>query len=125
MKYSISILIGSFLLFGCHGKSSTSKESNESKDFSVTPKRSGAYIKPLKKGVVIDSVICSDDSSQIYAIYLPSKYDTSKKWPVIYFFDPHGVGNLPVILYKDLAEKYGFIIAGTYNSKNGTPFETS
>ena len=47
----------------------------------------------------------------------------TKKWPIIYFFDPHGVGNLPLILYKDLAEKYGFIIAGTYNSKNGMQWE--
>jgi hypothetical protein len=44
---------------------------------------------------------------------------------VIYFFDPHGVGNLPLIVYKNLAEKYGFIIAGTYGSKNGMPWAES
>src|SRR6185312_5060613 len=70
-------------------------------------------------------VTCSDDPAQKYAIYIPFNYTDSKKWPIIYFFDPHGVGNLPLNLYKSLAEKYGFIIAGTYNSKNGMQWEES
>ncbi len=121
MRYFISLFISVFILCGCHGKSSSAKG-----DIKTVPlQHSGAYLKPLKKGIVIDSVICADDSSQIYAVYLPTHYDTNKKWPVIYFFDPHGVGNLPVLLYKDLAEKYGFILAGTYNSKNGQQWESS
>lgn len=122
MRYSICFFITTFFLFGCHSKSSSSKENttqNEAKKYSR------ATLKPLKQGVVIDSVYCADDSSQIYAVYLPTKYDTLKKWPIIYFFDPHGVGNLPLLLYKDLAEKYGFILAGTYNSQNGMQWENS
>ncbi len=124
MRYSVCFLLVPFILFGCHGKSS-SNENNNTIDAAQAPKHSGPPLKPLKKGVVIDSVICVEDSSQIYSIYLPSNYDTNKKWPIIYFFDPHGCGNLPVKLYKDLAEKYGFVIAGTYNSKNGTSWEIS
>ena len=121
MRYFIGLFITIFLFYGCHGKSYNSTEDVKN----VPLQHSGAYLKPLKKGIVIDSVICSDDSSQIYAVYLPSHYDTSKKWPIIYLFDPHGVGNLPVLLYKDLAEKYGFILAGTYNSKNGMQWDAS
>ena len=122
MRHSICFFIIAFSLFGCHSKSSPSRENTIPNE---TPKYSRAMLKPLKQGVVIDSVFCADDSSQIYAVYLPTKYDTLKKWPVIYFFDPHGVGNLPILLYKDLAEKYGFILAGTYNSKNGMQWENS
>jgi len=118
MRNFICSLVAIFLLWGCHAKPSSSIE-NTTSQHTITS------LKNFKKGVVIDSVICSDDASQIYSIYLPTKYDTSKKWPIIYFFDPHGVGNLPVHIYKDLAEKYGFILAGTYNSKNGTPWENS
>ncbi len=121
MRYFISLFISVFLFWGCHSKSSSAKGNS----ISETSGHSAAALKPLKKGVVLDSVICADDSSQIYAVYLPSHYDTNKKWPIIYFFDPHGVGNLPVLIYKDLAEKYGFILAGTYNSKNGQPWESS
>jgi len=118
MRYFMCFFISTFLLWGCHGKSSSTGNTD-------SLVHSKAPLKPMKMGVVIDSVICSDDSSQIYSIYLPTHYDTSRKWPVIYFFDPHGVGNLPVVLYKDLAEKYGFIIAGTYNSKNGMQWGNS
>jgi len=37
---------------------------------------------------------------------------------MIYFFDPGGVGRRPLELYKDLAEKYGFVMAGSNNSRN-------
>jgi hypothetical protein len=37
---------------------------------------------------------------------------------MIYFFDPAGRGRRPIELYKDLAEKYGFVIAGSNNSRN-------
>lgn len=118
MRYFSFLFVIIFSLWGCHAKSSTSAKTD-------TPLQSQAPLKPLQKGVIIDSVLSTDDPTQIYAIYLPAKYDSTKKWPVIYFFDPHGVGNLPVTLYKDLAEKYGFIIAGTYNSQNGMAWENT
>ncbi len=122
MRYYLCLLISSCILFGCHGKSSSTNGDTKAANSS---RHNLSSLKPLKTGVVIDSVICIEDSSQIYSIYLPSKYDTTKNWPIIYFFDPHGCGNLPVKLYKDLAEKYGFIIAGTYNSKNGMQFDAA
>jgi|SRR6185312_266276 len=122
MQYSNCLFLSAFFLLGCHAKPSSSNEVTASNPASA---HSSIHSKPLTKGMVIDSVINSDDPSQIYAVYLPAKYDSSKKWPIIYFFDPHGVGNLPVILYKDLAEKYGFILAGTYNSKNGMTWENT
>lgn len=66
----------------------------------------------------ISDIICAADSSQSYALYLPSKYTMERRWPVIYFFDPGGRGRRPVDMYKDLAEKYGFVFAGSNNSRN-------
>lgn len=123
MRYSSCLFIAALFLCSCHAKPSSSAQDTASSN--PTPQSQQIHLKPLAKGVVIDSIVCSDDPSQIYAVYLPTKYDTSKKWPIIYFFDPHGVGNLPLILYKDLAEKYGFILAGTYNSKNGMSWEST
>ncbi len=71
----------------------------------------------LTSGQIAD-VNCSFDASQSYTIYLPSSYVSSKKWPIIYLFDPGGRGRRPVTLYKDLGEKYGFILAGSNNSRN-------
>ena len=66
----------------------------------------------------IADVVCAADPSQSYALLLPSAYSPTKRWPIIYFFDPGGRGQRPIDLYKDLADKYGFIFAGSNNSRN-------
>ena len=66
----------------------------------------------------IVNVVCAADANQSYALYLPSAYTVTKRWPIIYFFDPGGRGRRPIDLYKDLAETYGFIFAGSNNSRN-------
>jgi dienelactone hydrolase len=68
-------------------------------------------------GVIAD-VVCASDTTQSYALYLPSGYVPGKNWPIIYFFDPGGHGRRPLELYKDLADQYGFIFAGSNNSRN-------
>ena len=66
----------------------------------------------------IADVVCLADSTQSYSLYLPSNYTQERHWPIIYFFDPGGRGQRPVEMYKDLAEKYGFVLAGSNNSRN-------
>lgn len=73
----------------------------------------------FKTGIVINKVKCLSDTTHTYSLYLPEHYNKNQQWPVIYFFDSHAAGNLPVEKYKALAEKYGYIIAGSNNSKNG------
>jgi hypothetical protein len=72
-----------------------------------------------EKGKVIPDISCLKDPSTRYALYLPSRYISGVKFPLILAFDPQGSGNLPVEKYKDLAEKYGYILMGSNNSKNG------
>jgi dienelactone hydrolase len=73
----------------------------------------------LPRGEVIESVACKADPQQSYALYLPSRYTPEKKWPMLYAFDPVARGKLPVSLFKEAAEKFGFIVVGSNNSKNG------
>ena len=77
----------------------------------------------LEKGNVISKIKCVKDSSVNYACYLPTYYSFDKKFPVIYFFDSQGSGSYPLEKYKQLAEKYGYILAGSNNSKNGMSWE--
>jgi dienelactone hydrolase len=118
-------ILTALMLWGCHGNPKASSADNSGQSAVDTLKHSHTDLKPLDKGIVIDSVHCSDMPAQVYAVYLPSNYSSAKKWPIIYFFDPHGAGNLPLNLYKSLAEKYGYIIAGTYGSKNGMSMDAS
>lgn len=70
-------------------------------------------------GRIIERVICKDNSEQTYALYLPSSYSNSRRWPLIAAFDPGARGNLPVEHFKEAAERYGFILCGSNNSRNG------
>jgi len=70
-------------------------------------------------GAITDKVICLADPTQSYALYLPSGYTPQRDWPILYGFDPGGRGKQPVELFKEAAEKYGWIVVGSYNSRNG------
>lgn len=70
-------------------------------------------------GVIVDEVRCEADAAQSYAVYLPSRYSPERTWPVILAFDPRGRGRTPVERYQAAAEKYGYIVAGSNNSRNG------
>src|SRR5215510_1438312 len=70
-------------------------------------------------GAITDKVICQADPTQSYSLYLPSGYTPQRDWPILYGFDPGGRGKHPVELFKDAAEKYGWIVVGSYNSRNG------
>lgn len=94
--------------------------------FLLLPSRSpaqppAASVPPsLQTGVVIPRESCTSHPDQTYALYLPSRYAADKKWPIVYAFDPAARGNLPVELMKDAAERYGYIVAGSNNSRNGS-----
>jgi hypothetical protein len=82
-------------------------------------------VTPAEKGKIIASVACRKDYSVSYALYLPKIYTAARKFPVIIAFDPHASGALPLEKYKDLADKYGFILMGSNDSKNGQDMNTS
>src|SRR5215510_1879698 len=71
-------------------------------------------------GQIIPEVKCAADALQSYALYLPTKYDPAQAWPVIFAFDPGARGQVPVERYQAAAEKYGYIVAGSNNSRNGS-----
>jgi poly(3-hydroxybutyrate) depolymerase len=74
----------------------------------------------VPSGRIVDPVECESDPSQSYAIYLPSHYSSDRTWPVIFAFDPAARGRVPVERYQAAAEAYGYIVAGSNNSRNGS-----
>jgi pimeloyl-ACP methyl ester carboxylesterase len=66
-------------------------------------------------------VKCAADQSQTYALYLPSHYSPDRPWNLILAFDPRGQGRQGVEHLQAAAEKYGYIVAGSNNSRNGPP----
>jgi hypothetical protein len=107
------LLLLSFYSIGCGG-SNTGAGSNI--DSSLILKT--AVNDTPQKGKIINPVYCQSDPTKSYSLYIPAGSNIGRL-PVVYFFDPHGDGLLPVTKYKRLADSFHFILAGSNNSKNG------
>ena len=73
----------------------------------------------LPRGVLVDSVKCESSPDHSYALYLPRNYSPDRKWPVVYIFEPAARGALPVEWFRQGAEKYDYILAGSNDARNG------
>jgi len=83
-----------------------------------------ACAQDLPRGKIIDDVKCAADASQSYTLYLPFNYSADRTWAVIFAFDAGGRGRRGVERLQAAAEKYGYIVAGSNNSRNG-PWQVS
>jgi predicted esterase len=79
----------------------------------------GESPRSLQAGVVLPKIVALAKPEQSYALYLPSTYSSDKRWPIVYVFDPGARGSIPVELMKEAAERYGYIVVGSNNSRNG------
>ncbi len=71
------------------------------------------------KGTVIEKVVCRISPLESYLLYLPTSYNEQQKWPVLFIFEPGGRVTFPVPLFKEAAEKFGYILVCPTNVKNG------
>lgn len=118
--YFIRLTILSFYTISCAGKN-TSTETN---DIDTTIAFTAPASDTFQPGKVITNVVCKNDATQSYALYIPAK-GNKEILPVVYFFDPHGDGSMPLNKYKALANAYNFILIGSNNSKNGNDWSTA
>jgi len=72
------------------------------------------------RGQIVDDVKCASDASQSYALYLPSMYSRDRPWSLLIAFHPAARGRAMVEKYRAAAEQYGYIVAGSNNSRNGS-----
>jgi len=71
------------------------------------------------RGKITNPVICLADSAQSYSLFLPSYYNEDDIWPVIFLFDPAGMGMRAMELFAPSAEEFGYILAASNTTENG------
>lgn len=71
------------------------------------------------RGEIVPDVQCQREAAQRYTLYLPSHFTPARRWPAIMAFDGDGDGRQGVERYRAAAEQYGYILAGSHNSRNG------
>jgi predicted esterase len=84
--------------------------------FITSPSANGQF---LFNGRITDTVKCQDKPGQTYSLFVPSSYSTKSRWPLLLLFDPGGQGAVAVKAFRQAAEKYGYILACSHNSRNG------
>lgn len=93
---------------------------------SVSAARSNSLIDgqtaEIPKGQIVEKLVCLNDATQSYALYLPANYTPGRKWPILYAFDPRARGKVPLERFKQAAEQYNWIVVASNNSRNG-PFQ--
>jgi tetratricopeptide (TPR) repeat protein len=73
----------------------------------------------IETGKILPEVRCLAHPEGSYALYLPSGYSPQRRWPLIVSSDPGAHGTIPLELQKDAAERYGYVLAASNDSRNG------
>jgi predicted esterase len=74
-------------------------------------------------GSVTDTVHATSDPTQTYALFLPSRYNASHRWPLLVLMDPRGRALIPLNLFQAAAERYGYIVMSSYQTRSDGPVE--
>ena len=74
---------------------------------------------PFSLGTVLPTVAAVQNPQQTFALYLPKRYSSDKRWPIVYVFDPLARGEFALRQFEHAAELHGFIVAASNNSRNG------
>jgi poly(3-hydroxybutyrate) depolymerase len=79
-----------------------------------------AAAQSFPRGELIENLATARDPSQTYTLYLPKAYDPARVWPLLLVLDPRGRGTLAADIFRDAAERHGWILV----SSNGTQSDT-
>lgn len=87
-------------------------------DSPVEPQSAPDLPASFPNGEVVDRVACAADPERSYALYLPSAYSTDRRWPILILMDPRGRALVPMALFRAAAERYGYIVASSYDTRS-------
>ncbi len=73
------------------------------------------------KGKLIPRIDCSVEKGESYALYIPRSYRPGRPTPILYILDARGRAELPAKLFLNGAEKYGYLVASSYQSASDGP----
>lgn len=74
---------------------------------------------PLPQGRIVDRVACGEAPEFGYAAYVPTSYRPGRPAPVLLGISPVGRGGDPVRLFREAAERHGWILVGSLEARNG------
>jgi predicted esterase len=77
----------------------------------------------LPAGRIVRRLTSRADTSQRYALYLPSTFTRDRQWPILFLLDPRGRALVPLQRFQPAAERLGYIAISSYNTLSDGPAE--
>ena len=74
-------------------------------------------------GEIVENIACKADPTQTYTLYLPTTFENTRKWPVLLVFDPRGRSVRAAELFREAADRYGWIIVSSDNTRSDGAWE--
>jgi predicted esterase len=72
----------------------------------------------LVPGTLLERVTSVADSTEHFALYIPTSYDATRPTPLLIVLDPRGRALLPLDLLRRAADRFGWVIVSSYNSRS-------
>lgn len=76
----------------------------------------GAQAPAFAPGRTTERVVARFDTTQSYAVYVPSAYTGERTWPVLVVMDPRGRALGGIDLFREPAERHGWIVFSSYRT---------
>ena len=71
-----------------------------------------------ERGKLAENIASRLDPAQTYTLYLPNTYDAMKQQPLLFVFDPRGRGTFAAEIFKDAAERYGWVVISSNQTRS-------
>ncbi len=65
----------------------------------------------LRKGEIIEAIPVQDSVQNTFSLYLPTGFNTDKKWPLLMIFEMEGKERQAMSMFVQAAEKQGYVLA--------------
>ena len=69
-------------------------------------------------GKIVERIPCRSDARFSFALYLPSRFDPARSWPMLLVLDPRGRGALAAERFREAAEEHGWMIVSSNDTKS-------
>ncbi len=77
----------------------------------------------VPRGELVEGLKCQADPTQTYTLYLPSKLAADRQYPILLIYDPRGRATMAARIFEPAAEKYGWILISSNDTRSDGPPE--
>lgn len=92
---------------------------------SPAPAAAPIALAALERGVIHSGIAALPDPAHTYELYLPTAFDPGRRWPLLLVFDPAARGRLAAEIFVPSAERWGWIVASSNDTRSDGPFDAN